>query len=144
MALPVQKLTFVDQSQIDFGKLFNTVTVRYDSLDIMGRKYEHIDPKFKDQTSSKLHIDLTDLHCLEVINYYSNMINEYSIKLVVQRANSLTHINLTNIESFLNPLLSRKILGALFTSPNIQKHLTKLVLLQNPNLDNSMFGSNFI
>ena len=44
MAKPIERLKFVDQSQIDFGKLFNTVVVRYDSHDIMGRKYEHVDP----------------------------------------------------------------------------------------------------
>ena len=79
-------MTFVDQSQIDFGSLFNTIEVRYDCNDITGRKYEHIDPEMEGLTSNQLQIDLQDLKKLEIINYKSNKINEYSMRLVIERA----------------------------------------------------------
>ena len=63
--------------------MFSTVTVKYDSYDIMGRKYEHIDSKYKGLKESKMHINLDELHTLQIINYNSNMINERAIKLII-------------------------------------------------------------
>ena len=109
--------------------MFNTIEVRYDGNDITGRKYEHFDPEMFDKTSSKLQINLDELYSIEIINYSSNMINEYSMGIIIERATVLSEINLTNIQSFLKPELSNKILMTIFGNEKLQKNLKKLILL---------------
>jgi hypothetical protein len=46
---------------------------------------------------SSFQINLDDLEALEIENYKSNMINEYTLNLVIERSKSLKEITLSNI-----------------------------------------------
>lgn len=85
-------------------------------------------------------LELDGLECFEVINFANDMLNEYSLGLLLKQAPQLVELNLTNVEAFNRPALRANIFNAIFGDANIQVNLRKLILLQNPGLDNEIFS----
>ena len=122
MSSPLKRLKLIDQSQVDIGKLV------------------YVESGLKDC----LNVDLSQLEALEIIHYNSNLLNERSLMQITKEASKLHTVNLTNVETFMGADMRNKILHTLFACENIQNNLKKLVLLQNPGIDNAIFGKEYI
>ena len=109
-------MKLIEQSQVDIGKLV-----------YVGTGQQH------------LNIDLSELEALEIIQYNSSLLNERSLSQITAQAHNLHTVNLTNIESFMATDMRNKILLTLFACENVQQNLRKLVLLQNPGIDDTIF-----
>jgi len=57
----------------------------------------------KDTKQSSYQIKVDCLESFSVINYKSNLLNEYSLNLIIDQAPNLKEVNLTNIEAFRTP-----------------------------------------
>ena len=64
-------------------------------------------------------LELDELQCFEVINYSNDMLNEYSLGLLLNQAPKLLELNLSNVEAFNRPGLRAQIFNRLFLDRNI-------------------------